>query len=180
MKGLMIFTNGFEDVEGIATADVLNRARIELTKVGYDNKVIKTSNGHTVLFDEVLDNVDYRSYDFLIIPGGPAVFNILDKSTKISDIINDFVSEDKLVCTICAAPLLVGKLGHFKNRNYTCFPGCEAKVIAGNKVDAPVVVDGNFISARSMYYSCDFALEIVEKLKGKEFRTLIENQIKGR
>lgn len=179
MKGLMIFADGFEDVEGIATTDILNRAKIDLTKVGFNNNVVKTSNNNTILFDKKLDEIDYRLFDFLIIPGGPAVFNILDKSTKISDIITYFVNNDKYVFTICAAPLLVGKLGFFDNLTYTCFPGCDTKIIKGTRKDMPVVVENKFITARSMYYSCDFALEIVRKIKGNDAYNQIKDQISG-
>ena len=36
-----------------------------------------------------------------------------------------------------------------------------------------------FITAKSMYYSIEFALEIINKLQGSEQKEKIEKQIKG-
>ena len=177
-KGLMIFADGFEDVEGIATYDVLHRAGIDVTRVGFDNKNVLTAHGNLITFEKRLADVDYQNFDFLIIPGGPAVFRVLDNSKLIEEIITHFVNKNSLVATICAAPLLVGKLGFLKNKKYTCFPGCDVKIIGGIKEDVPIVCDGNFITARSMYYSCDFGLEIVRFLNPSKYET-IKNSIKG-
>lgn len=180
MKGLMILANGFEDIEGIATIDILKRAKIDITLAALGNsKEITTSNNNTLTFPTLLKDVDYHQFDFLIIPGGPAVFKVLDKSALVSEIITDFCEQHKLVCAICAAPSLIGKLGYLKDIEYTCFPNCNENIIGGILLDKPVVHDQNFITARSMYYACDFALEIVLTLKGNPFTIELAKQIKG-
>ena len=180
MKGLMIFANGFEDVEGIATLDILRRAKIDITcAVATDNLQISTAHNVHIVFKTLLKNVHYQDYDFLIIPGGPAVFNTLDNISLVSEIIKDFCLKNKLVCAICAAPHLIGKLGFLNDVSYTCFPGCNKEIIGGNLVDKGVVPDKNFITARSMYYANDFALEIVLTLKGNEVAMELAKQIKG-
>lgn len=180
MKGLMILTNGFEDVEGIATIDILRRARVNLTCATLHNSSeITTSLNNKVVFDTFLKDIDYTKFDFLILPGGPAVFKDLDKSKVVDQIVKYFCDNKKLVCAICAAPLLIGKHGYFKDLEYTCFPGCNEKIIEGTLLDKPVVFSGNFLTARSMYYACDFALEIVSLVKGNEKAIEIATQIKG-
>ncbi|MCI5746118.1 MAG: DJ-1/PfpI family protein [Erysipelotrichaceae bacterium] len=180
MKGLMIFADGFEDVEGIATVDILKRAQIKLTCVTLKNKKeVTTSAQNHLVFEQSLADVDYKTFDFLILPGGPAVFNELDKSKKVDEVVNYFCTNQKLVCAICAAPLLIGKHGYFENLDYTCFPGCNEKIYLGNKVDDGVVHSKNFITAKSMYYACDFALEIVSTIKGNDKAISVAKQIKG-
>ena len=49
----------------------------------------------------------------------------------------------------------------------------------GNILNNGVVVEEKFITAKSMYYSIEFALEIIKKLQGNEQRKIIEDQIKG-
>ena len=80
MKGLMILANGFEDVEAIATIDVLKRAHVNLTLTNLhkSNEVVSSSNNRLVV-ETNLKEVDYTSFDFLILPGGKAVFNELEK-----------------------------------------------------------------------------------------------------
>ena len=58
---------------------------------------------------------------------------------------------------------------YFKNRNYTVHPGFEGNIIGGNyQRELGVVVDGNFITAKSMYYSLEFGFSIYEYFFGKE------------
>ena len=180
MKGLMIFTNYFEDVEGIATVDILRRANIDLDCVSlHDNKQVLTAHQNKMLFDKSLNEVDYYNYDFLVIPGGPAVFKELHQDKLVEKIIKHYCDNKKLVCAICAAPSLIGKHGYFDNQEYTVFPGCEGPITKGIKTDKPVVVLDNFILAKSMYYANDFALEIVRRIKGDDVYNQISNSIKG-
>ena len=41
-------------------------------------------------------------------------------------------------------------------------------------------MEEQFITAKSMYYTIEFALEIVNKLQGKEQKTKIEKQLQGK
>ena len=180
MKGLMILANGFEDVEAIATIDVLKRAHVNLTIASLHSKdVVTTSHNNHLVVDTHLKDINYKEYDFLILPGGQAVFKELDGSKLVDEIVSDFCNKKKLVCAICAAPLLIGKHGYLKDLEYACFPGCNDKVIGGKLSSEPIVHADNIITARSMYYSCDFALEIVSTIKGNERALEIAKQIKG-
>ena len=85
-----------------------------------DNLEVKTQTGLTVKADMLISDVKVEDYNFLVIPGGRAVFNVLDKSTILSEIILDFADKDKLI-VICAGPSQVGKLGLFAGKDYTCF-----------------------------------------------------------
>ena len=115
MKGLMILANGFEDVEALATLDVLRRSKLNVTLVSVNNTLEVTTQSNIVVKAEKLFNeLDINEFDFLIIPGGRAVFQVLDKMNEIDNLINHFANNNKLVCAICAAPHLVGKLGHLK------------------------------------------------------------------
>lgn len=180
MKGLMILANGFEDVEAIATIDVLKRAHVNLTLANLHSKnEVTTSANNRLVVETNLKEIDYTTYDFLVLPGGKAVFNELDKSKLVEEIVRHFCDNKKLVCAICAAPLLIGKHGYFKDLEYACFPGCNETITEGTLSNKPVVCSNNFITARSMYYTCDFALEIVSAVKGSERAIEIGRQIKG-
>ncbi len=179
MKALIIMTNGFEDVEGLATVDVLKRSGIEVVCCGLDQKNIITQSGHHLSLNILLNEVDINNYDFLIIPGGRAVKETLDKDKRIDDLIDKFLSQNKMICSICAAPLLIGKRGYFKNHQYTCFPGCDESIKEGINTHEGVVVSLPFITAKSMYYSIDFALQIIEIVQGKAQRDKIYKQIRG-
>ena len=180
MKGLIILVNNFEDVEALATVDVLRRSGIIIDTTSLDNKDIITQSNNKISVDYLLSEVNLNEYDFLILPGGKAVFNILDKDKRIDDLVDYFYVNKKLICAICAAPRLIAKRGYFDNLKFTIFPGCLETEVLGKQVSKGVVVEDYFITAKSMYYSIEFALEIIKKLQGKDQKKKIENQIKGK
>ena len=65
-------------------------------------------------------------------------------------------------------PIIAGKLGILEGKNAICYPGCEADLKGANIQDSPVVVDGNIITSKGPGTAFQFALKIVEVLKGKE------------
>lgn len=170
MKLLMLFVDAFEDVEAIGTLDVLSRGGDEVTCASLmGRKEVVPKLGRTLLVDTKIEDVDYTKFDGLIIPGGPGSFKIMANIKLVDTIITYFVNSHKLVAAICAAPFLVGRLGFLSDKNYTVHPGFENQIIGGNYLrEQGVVRDGNFITAKSMYYSIEFGLEIYGYFHGKE------------
>lgn len=179
MKGLIILVNNFEDVEALATIDVLRRSGIIIDTTSLDNKDVITQSNNKIEVDYLLKDINLNEYDFLILPGGKAVFNILDKNQRIDELIDYFYNNKKLICAICAAPRLIAKRGYFDNLKFTIFPNCLDGEVKGENTNSGVVVEDKFITAKSMYYSIEFALEIINKLQGSEQKEKIEKQIKG-
>lgn len=179
MKGIVILANGFEDTEAIATIDVLKRSKLEITTVSFDSLAVTSAYNIQVQADMLYKDLKLEEYDFLVIPGGRAVFNVLDKKEEVSELIKIFMEQEKLVAAICAAPMLVGKLGYLKDREYTCFPSCEEGIEGIHRPKKGVVRDGNIITAKAMAFSIDFALEIIEYLQGKEKRNAIYRNVRG-
>ena len=180
MKGLIVLVNGFEDVEALATIDVLRRSGIQVDTTSLDNKDIITQSNNKITVDYSLKELNIPEYDFLILPGGKAVFNILDKDATVDYLVDEFYIQGKLICAICAAPRLIAKRGYFKNLKFTIFPGCLDEEVLGKQVNKGVVVEKKFITAKSMYYSIEFALEIIKKLQGKNQMQIIKKQIMGK
>ena len=181
MKGLVIVGDYFEDTELIATIDVLKRHNDEVDIVSMmGRKDLISKCGLKITLEKTIEEVDLETYDFLFIPGGPGSFKILAFIPKVNQIIEHFVKNDKLVASICAAPMLVGRLGYFKDRNYTVFPGFEKDIIGGNYLkEQGVVTDGKFITGHSMYYSIDLGLEIVKFYYGEEEKNKLELSLKA-
>ncbi len=181
MKYLMLFADEFEDVEAFATYDVLKRGKIIVDALS----VMPTNNvnskcGYHLTMDKNINDVNYKDYDGIIIPGGPASFKILNHLEIVDEMIHYFAKENKLVAAICAAPHLVGRLGYLKNRNYTVHPGFEDQIIGGTYLkDNGVVISDNFITAKSMYYSIDFGLAIFNYTHSKEETEILLNSLKG-
>ena len=73
----------------------------------------------------------------------------------------------------------MGKYGYLNNKRFTCYPGFEDGILGKYNGDEGVVIDGNIITAKSMYYSIPFALAIVEVLLGKDESNKLEEILKG-
>lgn len=181
MKGLIILANGFEDTEAITTINILRRAKISLCVAALGRDLFVVSQAGLGLRAEVsLEDIDISDYGFLVLPGGKAVFEVLRHNKKVTDIIDDFVIAGKLIAAICAAPMLPGLRGHLKNHKYTCFPGCEKEITEGLYLPHKTVVkSGNFITAKAMGFTPQFAYEIVEYVLGKAERKIIEQKCAG-
>lgn len=127
--------------------------------------------------DYLLSEAKLLDYDFLVIPGGKAVFKDLS-SPKIEEVVVNFAMRNKLIATICAAPTLLGKMGLLKNQNFTCFPSLEQEVIGGiYQKQAKVEQAGYFITSRSAGTAIEFALKIIEFLKGSQEAKRIQQVI---
>ncbi|WP_373799754.1 DJ-1/PfpI family protein, partial [Bacteroides heparinolyticus] len=72
------------------------------------------------------------------------------------------------IAAICAAPMVLGKLGLLKGKKATCYPGFEQYLEGADCTGAPVERDGNIITGKGPGAAMEFALAIVELLKGKE------------
>lgn len=179
MLGLIILANGFEDTEAFATIDVLKRAKIKVTTATINNDLnVISQYNQEIKANALLQDVVYQDYDVLIIPGGKAVYNHLLNNAEVDNCIKYFKEANKLIAAICAGPMVLGKNGVLKDLEYTCFPSCE-EGLDGFKVDKNVVATKKVITARSMYYSIDFGLEIVKNLLGEEVKNKVLNSTKG-
>lgn len=181
MKLLMLAVDGFEDTELVATLDVISRGKDEVTLVSLmDRLIVNPKYLPGVMANLLLEDINIDDYDGLVIPGGPGSFKIMPNINEVTEYIHYFAAKKKLVASICAAPHLVGKLGYFKDRDYTVHPGFEDQVIGGRYLrEKGVVVSDNFITAKSMYYSIEFGLAIHEYFHGKASRDALEKSLQG-
>ena len=180
MRGLILLADGFEDTEALTTRDVLLRAGFEVvTSSINESRQVVSSFGITMLADRPFSLIgDFYSYDFIVLPGGGKGTQNLKQSSHVKNLIRNFYENNKLICAICAAPSILGEMGYLKDCKYTCFAGFNEGIV-GTFTAKEVEVDGNIITARSMHYSVDFALAIVEKLLGKQAKEKVLEGLNG-
>lgn len=164
MKVMVLFAEGFEEIEAMTVVDVLRRGGIQVDTVGVVGSVILSSHGVRVMMDKRLNEIVPDQYDAIILPGGSPGYINLGKSGKIIEIIKKFNSQNKLIAAICGAPSILAKEGLLDNKKATIYPGNE-RLLAYPR-DGPVVVDGNIITSQGPGTAMEFALKIVEKLLG--------------
>lgn len=165
MKAAVVLANGFEEIEAMASIDVLRRAGIEVDTFGLVGNVVTGSHGVRVWADKRLAELRVEHYDALILPGGPGYQELL-KSSRVLELVRQFDAQHKLLAAICAAPLVLAKAGVLKGRRVTIYPGMEKEL----EYPRPerVVLDGHILTAQGPAVALQFALKVVEQLKGKE------------
>ena len=178
MKGNYIFlAEGFEEIEALATLDVLRRGGIDVRIVSItDNEIVTGAHGLTVIVDWTRDLFEERAEfdgtsekDVLVFPGGMPGTKNLAEDVKLMELMKRHYAEGGTLAAICAAPgLVVSRIPSLKGKRFTCYDGFEAAPIAkgGEYVKTPCVADGNLITGRGPGCAVDFALAIVEHLKG--------------
>ena len=180
-KAFIFLAEGFEDVEALATADVLRRGGVPTQLVSISDEPFVTSSHHvTVGADTTLEaGVDIDDDDAMIFPGGMPGTRNLAKCRPLMDFMKEHYAAGGLVAAICAAPGLVfGQIDNLEGVEFTCFDGFEdgpvAKGASFRPAPAPAVVSGNMITGRSAGHAVEFALEILKYIKGSDEAARVE------
>lgn len=181
---LICLANGSEETEVVTTADLLVRAGIKVVLASAENDVneliITCSRGIKLIADAPLVRVVDHNYDAIILPGGLQGTETLRDSPLVVEKVRRMHSENKLVAAICAAPAII--LEHhniFPIGNMTGFPALKDNIAAKKWVDYRVYFDErvNLITSQGPATSIDFALKIIERLKGKEVAAEVASQL---
>ena len=170
MKKTAVFlADGFEEVEAFTQVDLLRRAGIEVKTVSItENKEVMGTHGIKTETDMVFDKAVLENFDGIVLPGGMPGAATLDKHEGLRKLILDFAAKGKPIAAICAAPMVLGKLGLLKGKKATCYPSFEQYLDGAECVNEPVVRDGNIITGMGPGAAMEFALTIVDLLVGKE------------
>lgn len=171
----MFFAEGFEEVEAIATLDVIRRAGIEIKSVSIKDKIVTGSHGISVICDLKSDEIKADdNLEGIILPGGMPGSKNLDADETVNKFIDFCNINDKFLCAICAAPFILGKRGILNGREATCFPGFENELEGAKISDKFVCADKNTITGRGMGSAVKFGLAVVEAAKGRDAADKLE------
>ena len=177
MKKVALFlANGFEEIEALATVDILRRARIPVETISIsDEKTVTGAHDVPVIADKTYQEADFSDVEVLILPGGMPGAKNLNEHEGLKQLIIQFNKEEKQIAAICAAPMVLGGLGLLKNKRATCYPGFEAELTGAKTTGESVVVDGNITTGRGPGLVFEFALRLVEQIAGLKTRQEVQN-----
>lgn len=179
MKGVNIFlADGFEDVEALATNDVLRRGGVDVNLISIsDEPFVVSSRGVTIGVENFLPELEIShkgtdSRDVMIFPGGVPGTKNLAACKPLIKAMKEHYAAGGTLAAICAAPgLVLGQLGEaLDGVQVTCFDGFEQYLEANGAVftPKPAVTDGRIITGRSAGHSIPFGLAILDRVKGAE------------
>jgi 4-methyl-5(b-hydroxyethyl)-thiazole monophosphate biosynthesis len=176
VEAVVLLAEGFEEIEAVTVIDTLRRAQIETRVAAVDTRLeVRGGHGITVMADCLLSQIRDAEIRLVVLPGG---------STGVKNLAAS--SEAKLltaaagnIAAICAAPSALAGWGMLRGKSATSYPGFEEMLKAGGAhyANARVVVDGNLTTSRGPGTALEFALQLVENLRGKEARDKLSAQM---
>ena len=173
MKGVYIFlADGFEDMEAIATRDVLLRGGVDVQTVSItEDPFVTSSHGITVSVDLTREEFEGEEPQVMIFPGGMPGTKNLAADKGLMTLMRKCYAEGGVIAAICAAPgLVLSQLDDVECKRFTCFEGFQDAMIGKGAIFTPesAVVDGRLITGRGAGHAVAFGLAILKKLKGQE------------
>ena len=168
-KVYVFFADGFEEIEALTSVDVLKRAGADVVMVSVTpNEIVTGAHDVPVLCDKNIESCDMMDADLLLLPGGMPGAQTLGECEYLCKALKRQAAEGKPVAAICAAPMVLGKLGILNGKKATCYPGFEGFFDGADYTAAPVERDGNIITGKGPGVSLAFAYEVVNMLFGTE------------
>ena len=164
----VFLADGFEEIEALATVDILRRAGVDAVTVGVGTKMPKGAHGIIVCADIMEDELVLDSIDGVVLPGGMPGTTNLEASVVVQSAVAYAFEHKLLLAAICAAPSILGHAGYLNGKDAVCYPGFEEALDGATIVNEGVVVDDNVITAAAAGYAVDFALTLVGYLTSVE------------
>ena len=165
MKKVYIFlAEGFEEMEAVTPLDLLRRVGVDAKFVSVTgNKAVTGAHGVTYQADLLFDEIEPEA-DALVLPGGMPGTRNLQAHKDLAELLIAQYEAHRLVCAICAAPMVLGGLGITMGRTATIYPGMEEHLIGAFPSTDEVCVDGNVVTSRAPGTAIPFALKLAELL----------------
>ncbi len=179
-KVLVPLAQGCEELEAVTIIDLLVRAGVDVITASLDhNKVITCSRGVQIIAQVPLESILDESFAMVVLPGGQPGADHLEQDKRILSLLRTTVEAGGIIGAICAAPKVLVTAGLLNGRQATSYPGViDIQPAQGmSYINKSVVDDGNVITSRGPGTAMDFALTLIEKLKGKAVRLDVEKEL---
>ena len=169
MKTYILLAEGFEEIEALIPNDILLRSGVETVLVSIsEQKTVKSSHGVEVVANCCLSETDLSDGDMIFLPGGmPGSLNLAN-CAPLAEYIKQYAEEGKWLAAICAAPLVLGRMGLLNGKNATCYPSFEPELLGANPVKKTCVRDGKIITGCGPGAASALGHVMAEVLVGKE------------
>lgn len=154
---------GVEEVEAITPIDLLRRAGVEVTVASLSPEPRVTGRTNIMIgTDTELASVADRTFDLLVLPGGPGVRH-LRASATVLDLVKRHAASGRLIGAICAAPTVLKDAGLLEGIPHTAHFSV-ANELPSLRKDTAVVRHERIITSRGAGTAVPFALALIKAL----------------
>ncbi|MFX1486241.1 MAG: type 1 glutamine amidotransferase domain-containing protein [Promethearchaeota archaeon] len=166
-KVLILIDEGFEDSEFLYPYYRFQEEDYEVDVVGSEaNQIYTGKRGVPMKSNLSPDRVKIEDYDAVIIPGGRAPDRMrLNKA--LVRIVKMAHEKGKVIAAICHGAQMLIEADIVRGKKATCWysVATDLKNAGATYIDAPVVVDGNFVTSRFPADLPRFCQETIKLLK---------------
>ena len=107
-KSYIFLADGFEEVEAMATLDIMRRAQMEVETVSITgNPVVTGAHGVAVQADICISEISVEAADeaeWIVLPGGMPGATNLASCGRLGNMITSQFEHDRKIAAICASP----------------------------------------------------------------------------
>jgi len=144
---------------------LLIRGGASVKLVGVSGTAVNGAHGITISTDCTLDEVSLDDMSLLFLPGGQPGVNNLWASAEVKELVLAAHEREIPIGAICAAPMILGRLGLLEGKAATCYPGCEGDLSGAQLTDASVATDGNIVTGKAAGAAFAFAGALLDLLE---------------
>lgn len=177
MKAVVFLADGFEECEALIVVDLLRRAGVETIMASTMMRLdVRSSRQIQIMADELIEDVDWKNVDLIVLPGGRIGTENLRKNKLVLGKCVEFAS-NRNIAAICAAPSILADLGLLDGKRATCHPDYEGQMTSAILTEESVTVDGNIVTGQGLGATFAFAFVLIEALVGFEKAEKIKREI---
>lgn len=169
-KVAVLVTHGFEESEFVEPLNALKDEGAEVTVVSLQKGGVKSWSGKDwskeYEADAAISDVDSRTYDALVLPGGVLNPDQLRTNEQAVGFVAGFFDNAKPIAAICHGPWMLIETGELSGRTVTSFPSLRTDLVnaGAHWVDEEVVVDNGLVTSRSPKDLPAFCRKMVEEI----------------
>ncbi|NLK36704.1 MAG: DJ-1/PfpI family protein [Epulopiscium sp.] len=173
----ILVAEGFEEIEAVTPADLLRRAGVDCKLVSVTGQ-LEVAGAHGIVYrtDMLFEEGAFQAVDGIILPGGMPGTIHLQEHEGVKRVITEFYEKNKVICAICAAPMILGQMGLLKGRVATIYPGMEEHLHGATLSQETVCIDKNIVTSRAPGTAFEFALKLIEVFVDKEKKEQIKKE----
>jgi DJ-1 family protein len=174
----LMLANGFEEVEAVTVVDLLRRADIQIKTASImGERTVFGAHGIAMEADMLFKEIDFSTCSMAVLPGGmPGTTNLCNYKPLGEELL-ELKKAGKPIAAICAAPMVLGRLGLLQGQKATIYEGMESELIGAESINQSVVVSGSIITSKGPGTAMDFALTLIAYIKGADVAKQINRDL---
>ena len=168
---LVVYADGTEDIEVTATADVLARGGVKVTRAAVNTTgdlTVKLVHGTKVECDIHISDCQ-EDYDLIAVPGGLPGAEYCRDNKDLTELLKAQHANKRYIGAICAAPgfvLATHKI--ITSGKATGYPGCEKGIANYTGKGVEIDEENRIITGKGPGYALEFGVALLEALMGPE------------